>query len=303
MEQHQLTGPPVSIPLHYAPAQRGESRWGKGFLAVCGTFVFAGLGHWIAGAPRRAIGWFLVYLATATLTLISFCVARLQSALLLLVPIQLLLVVAVYIDAFMTARRSHRPMLGLPWRRYLAGILILILGGFTQSEFTKILTIIVTPHAEAFVTRSRAMAPTLVNGDRFLTIKSFDVHRWDVVAFNPPAHPNMVYVNRVVGLPGETVELIAGKVNINGVPLNPPGSWGPYQSTLPPPRIGNGCQGHPITLGGDEYYLLGDNSPIAGDARYWSAAPHHQPGAVSRGAIVAKVTRIYWPPSRWRKFP
>jgi len=301
MEPLEQSQSPTYLPLDYARPARRESRWGKGFLSLCATVLFLGIGHWITGARRRAIGWFATYLVSATLTLVSLCVARLQPAIWVLFPVQVVLIIAAYIDAFLTGRRSTFPMLGSPWRRYLAGILLLVLAHFTQRASVQALRAIIQPHEEAFVASSRAMTPTLMPGDRFLTIKSVGVQRWDVVVVHPPTNPKTVFLERVVGLPGETVELIGGNVSINGA-VGPPGAWGPYQSTLPPPRIGNGCQGHPMTLGPDEYYLLGDNSPIAFDARWWSAEPGRQPGAISRSAIVGKVTFIYWPPQHWRAF-
>jgi signal peptidase I len=292
---------PKYLPLDYARPSRQESRWGKGFLSLCATFVFVGVGHWIAGVPRRGIGCLAANLGMTVLTVVSLCVARLQPALWVLFPIQVAFGLAIYVDAFLTGRRSNRSMLGSPWRRYLAGVFLLVLAYFIGRTYQMALQAIIHPHAEAFVASSRAMAPTLMPGDRFLTIKSFDVQRWDVVVVHPPTNPKTVFLDRVVGLPGETVELIGGNVSINGV-VGPPGAWGPYQSKLRPPRIGHGCQGHPITLGPDEFYLLGDNSSIAFDARYWTAEPGHQPGAVSRKAIVAKVRFVYWPPRNWRTF-
>ena len=58
-----------------------------------------------------------------------------------------------------------------------------------------------------------------------------------------------------------------------------------------------------MVLGPDEYFILGDNSPVAADSRYWrKPVPGHQPGALPAGRIVGRVTAIYWPPSRWRLF-
>jgi hypothetical protein len=63
-----------------------------------------------------------------------------------------------------------------------------------------------------------------------------------------------------------------------------------------------GCWGNPITLGSDEYYVLGDNSPISGDSRYFPSVGVHQPGAIPRDYITGRVVARIWPPSRWRIF-
>jgi hypothetical protein len=55
-------------------------------------------------------------------------------------------------------------------------------------------------------------------------------------------------------------------------------------------------------LGADEYYVLGDNSLLARDSRYWNiAAPGHQPGALPRANILGRATWVYWPPKHWRR--
>jgi len=59
-----------------------------------------------------------------------------------------------------------------------------------------------------------------------------------------------------------------------------------------------GGTGHPITLGPDEYYLLGDNSPASLDSRWFHPLPNHQPGALPRNQIQGPLTAIYWPPHR-----
>ena len=54
-----------------------------------------------------------------------------------------------------------------------------------------------------------------------------------------------------------------------------------------------------MKLGPDEYFVLGDNSPISRDSRYWTtAAPGHQIGALPQSDIVGPATWIYWPISR-----
>lgn len=66
-------------------------------------------------------------------------------------------------------------------------------------------------------------------------------------------------------------------------------------------KRGAGCEGNPITLTDDDVYILGDNTQLALDGRYWTdAAPGHQLGALPTLSVTGKVTAIYYPFSRWR---
>jgi signal peptidase I len=277
---------------------------GRGFLALAATVLIPGLGQIIAGEKRRGLKWlgaFLLILATSGATLFFH---RLFPAMVLLVPLQWIVVVAAWIDAYRVGKRSTRPMLGRPALRYVVGGALLLLA-LTANPQVMLAMLMRTYLAETFIVPPvKGMAPTLEPGDRFIAHKRIEPRRWDVVAFRAPPEPDgrrNLYVKRLVGLPGERLEIIDGDVHINGHPLPRPSGVGPYESTT---HVGprNGCQGNPITLGADEYFLLGDNSPISGDSRYWTAGvPGHQPGTVGRADIVGRGTYIYWPPSRWRR--
>ena len=123
------------------------------------------------------------------------------------------------------------------------------------------------------------------------------------MVFHPPiiengSEVNELWVKRIVGLPGERIEIINGVVQVNGQPATPPVPIGPY---LPPGSTYEyiGSEGNPILLKEGEYYVLGDNSPVSGDSRLWhDSAPGHQPGALPADHIVGRVTAIYWPLNR-----
>ena len=195
-------------------------------------------------------------------------------------------------------------MLGTPGRRYLVAAALVLAALFANPMFA-----VALPAqrylAETFVTPAASMSPTLAAGDRFIVHKRLEPRRWDVITFLAPdeGYGREKYVKRLVGLPGEQVEIIDNTIHINGKALVTPPGLGPYEGTLPPYASGarNGCEGRPIRLGADEYYVLGDNSPISGDSRYWkTGSPGHQPGTIGRGDIIGRATWIYWPPSRWR---
>ncbi|ADQ04937.1 signal peptidase I [Caldicellulosiruptor owensensis OL] len=108
-----------------------------------------------------------------------------------------------------------------------------------------------------------------------------DVKRGDIVVFKYPDDRKTLYVKRVIGLPGDTIEIKDGVLYINGRVykenyLKEPmlGSFGPYK--VPP--------GH--------YFMMGDNRNDSHDSRFWE----HK--YVSRDDIIGKVVFRVWPLSR-----
>lgn len=102
--------------------------------------------------------------------------------------------------------------------------------------------------------------------------------RSEVVVFEFPLDPTKDFVKRVVGVPGDIVELRDGNVLIDGV-------------LIPEPYVehkGNSNDG-PLLLGLGEYYVLGDNRRSSNDSRSWGPVPEKN--------ILGKVWVVYWPSS------
>ncbi len=136
------------------------------------------------------------------------------------------------------------------------------------------LAVVVAGCGMEYVTvQGKAMVPTLQDGEKALLTRTFDrVERGDIIGFQYPRDESKRFVHRVVGLPGERVQSRSGQVFINDEPLTEgyvsddrrtPDTWGP------------------VTLGTDEYFVMGDNRPNSSDSRHW--------GPVHRQAIWAKV--------------
>ena len=141
--------------------------------------------------------------------------------------------------------------------------------------------------------------------DRLLVGKRLTPRRWDIIAFRYPEEPSVIYVKRLVGLPGERVELRDGEVTIDGQFVSKPEHlrYLNYLNLEFPNMPQWGQTGHPVTLGPDEYYVLGDFSARSKDSRLWErGAPGHPPYAVPADHVVGVATEIYWPPERWRVF-
>ena len=112
-----------------------------------------------------------------------------------------------------------------------------------------------------------------------------DPQRGDIVIFKYPDDESMTFVKRIIGMPGETVTIIDGKVYINNstTPLDEP-----YLTQTPTGSFG------PYLVPADSYFMLGDNRDNSKDSRYWNN-PY-----VSRDKILAKVYFMWWP--RFRTF-
>jgi signal peptidase I len=140
-------------------------------------------------------------------------------------------------------------------------------------------------------------------GDRILVNKTLKPRRWDVIAYRPPLSPGEVYLHRLVGLPGETVEIRGGELLIDGVAATPPPHLAYLDFALPNGLIPepNGGPGRPVRLEAGEHFVLGDNSLAALDSRFWKTGPGlPRAFAVRTEAIIGVATHCYWPPDRAR---
>lgn len=105
----------------------------------------------------------------------------------------------------------------------------------------------------------------------------------DIVVFHFPDNPEEDYIKRVIGLPGDTVEIRDAHVYVNNEELDEP--------YINEPCLPDRCQDSIWRLGGDEYFMMGDNRNHSSDSRYF--------GPVKRKFIVGEVLVRYWPPQAW----
>jgi signal peptidase I len=144
------------------------------------------------------------------------------------------------------------------------------------------------------------------SADRFLVAKFLRPQRWDIIAFRYTEDPSVLYVMRLVGLPGEEITIKDGQIWADGEMLTPPDSIRGirYLSEIPD-RYGElwGSPDRPAKLADDEYFVLGDFSRQSKDSRLWRrGARGHNPFAVPESHLYSVVTHTYWPPGRWRTF-
>ncbi len=128
-----------------------------------------------------------------------------------------------------------------------------------------------------------SMEPTLVSGEYVIVSRlSYQLgtpERGDIIVFHFPRDPQEEYIKRIIGLPGDVVEVKNGSVFVNGKPLvenylqiktNYAGTW----------RVPEG-----------QLFVLGDNRNNSSDSHDWGTVPMEY--------VVGKAVLVYWPPPEW----
>ncbi|MGB7069422.1 MAG: signal peptidase I [Pyrinomonadaceae bacterium] len=140
------------------------------------------------------------------------------------------------------------------------------------------------------VVEGTSMLPHLHDGERLLVNKlvyyQFESFSWghlergDIVVFWYPKEPDKSYVKRIIGLPGELVEVRNGKVLIDGQPLNEDYLDAEHNQSVP--------SFAPRTVEAHHYFVMGDNRDNSSDSRYWGLVPEKY--------IYGKAFFRYWKP-------
>jgi len=145
--------------------------------------------------------------------------------------------------------------------------------------------------AQPVVVEGTSMLPQLHDGERLLVNKLVyykfqsvgwgHLERGDIVVFWYPKDPDKSYVKRIIGLPGETVEVRNGVIYINGTELNESYIDTEHNQSLPSFPSKKVDEHH--------YYVMGDNRDNSSDSRYWGLVPEKY--------IYGKAFYRYWNPS------
>ena len=129
------------------------------------------------------------------------------------------------------------------------------------------------------------MQTTLSDGDNLITDKITyrfrDPKRFDIVVFPFKENTSKLLIKRIIGMPGETVQIKNGKVYINGYELQENYGIAVMNDA--------GLASEPILLGEDEYFVLGDNRNNSQDSRFSSV------GNVSRSDLIGRAWVRLWP--------
>lgn len=152
--------------------------------------------------------------------------------------------------------------------------------------------LIITYVGQRTVVDGSSMNPTLTDGDNIIVDKlSYRFHepeRFDIIVFPHTEYGTTVfYIKRIIGLPGETIQIKDGKIYIDDEILDEN-----YGKEV---MLDAGYAAEPIQLGDDEYFVLGDNRNQSKDSRHLDSNNNPDVGLIKRDDIVGKAWLRFWP--------
>lgn len=270
-----------------ARGDRNCARW----PGVVFSLLVPGFGLVRAGKFGRAFGWFASLYLGALLFAVVFASEKIPlvgglAALFLLMAA----IIWMLIDSFRPGRMTTRRWISFTLV-FIASVLLPPPGSLASKNFKM---------------PSSSMEPTLLGAregstpdhvvvDR-LAYRFSKPRRGDLIVFGTsmiqgiPDYGNVgetYFVKRLVGLPGETIELHDGAVYADGKLLTEADGVPPIRYE---PRLGSTSGSATFKVGDEEYFTLGDNTANSWDSRHW--------GNVPVSALIGKITKIYYPFSR-----
>lgn len=132
-----------------------------------------------------------------------------------------------------------------------------------------------------------SMVPSLNDG-QFVVVNRLayvfgEPERGDVIVFHPPHDPPRRFIKRIIGTPGDVVQVQGGEIYVNGVLLDEP-----YVAAAP--RYSGEWR-----VGSDQVFVLGDNRNNSNDSQNWGSLP--------AGQIIGRAVLVYWPPGEIGPIP
>jgi signal peptidase I len=280
------------------------------WLAAVLSFFAPGVGQIYNSEGRRGTKLFLLYL---TLSMVNWLVVpNLAQALVFLVSLLLIgsaifcLQIVAAVDAFRWARRIGSVAPARYQRGWIYIVLILLVPVISDVGSQ------VRERLKSYSMSAGSMAPTIRKDDWVFSdqryYRTHEPQRGDLAVFLLPTDKSTVYVKRIVGLPGDLIQMKKGVLYINDRPIarkrigDYTSELAQYVETMP-----NGREYFIIKMGDNgpldntsiyqvpraEYFVMGDNRDNSMDSRVTSAV-----GYIPAGYLVGRPFLVYWPPSR-----
>jgi signal peptidase I len=302
--------------LKTVPLARAAAAVLLGFALTAGTVMLVA---WLA--TRVAAPWYVwLAIAVVVMTAISAAIARLllqldfrstiRAGLLLIVAIGMVVaIMAIPLKfCYPTYAIPTNPMAPTLKGRHVVGVCPLC-EGETVVSYSEYSSQFGPPETHlghlGICTRCLQVSPATATsdtpqmGDRIIVRRLATPRRWDPIVFVVPHERQQLYVMRLVALPGESVEVKDGGIWIDGKRLVPPPEIAKLRWFLEEDQanwLGKyASPGAPTRLADDEYFVLGDFSPVSSDSRYWGPLP--------RANLRGVVSFVYFPPRSWKAVP
>ncbi len=279
---------------------RDQKKPGARWIGVLLSFFVPGFGLVRAGETRRGIFWFVGFQMAAVI--VAFVVV-LDS-----VPIGVgfasLAVLIVFIlwmlfDSFRSGRMTGK--LSLLYIALFLGLILIPPLPYLIGKAYRVPTGAMEPTVMGI---HEGSTPDHVYADKIAYL-FFKPERGDLIAFRTASISGIlpfgsdpkaetIFLKRIVGLPGERIEIRDGSVFANGVKLEEGDGIPPiHYTTEKSIKSSAKRDGDAFLVGENEYFVLGDNSGNSFDSRFW--------GCVPSSNIVGKITKIYYPFNRMGK--
>ena len=204
--------------------------------------------------------------------------------------------------------QSQRPVKPL-WREYGEALFVALILALVIRTFV----------VQAFKIPSESMVKTLLVGDHLLAskfsygikipfthtyiYKGEDPVKGDIIIFEYPNDPSVDYIKRIVGTPGDTIEVRNKQLFRNGEPVKESFIRFTEPDRIQPVRDNFG----PVTVPADKYFVMGDNRDNSNDSRYWDDPniPKDELGMVPDKNIVGKAFAVWmsWPEPKASNLP
>jgi len=257
----------------------------KPVLAALSSFLVPGLGQLYNGQPRKAL--LLYFLSWSGYLLYSLSRLALSlSGLVGLLCLDLILLAVILVDAWRSARRRDQ-FEPRKYNRWYVYCLVIVVNMFVVRPVVK--TFLLPRPIQPYMIPAASMLPTIEPGDRLVvhlnSYKEKRPGRGDIVVFSYPPDPSTDFIKRIIGLPGETIEIRDKKVLVNGREIDDP--WGVHEDpSASPGDFETRDNFGPVEVPPGSYFVLGDNRTRSHDSRFW--------GFVEGSAIRGKALYIFW---------